>query len=230
MIEIFCDFDGTLTDRDTLWVLLDRFAPPEWYDIELKMLAGEMSERDGLKAELKMINQPDEILLSTLLKEIKPAQGIEELVALVRQEDWKMQVLSGGLLRFAGALWRQWGYGDIPLYANDHYRNGEGGIEVIEANIPRLKEHCNHCKRWHLEEALKRGSEVIYIGDGLTDFCPAEVAHRRYAKGHLLEHLQKKGLEAIPFDDLRVVAEDLKHLTAKGAIRRGGSQRAQRNL
>ena len=227
MIEIFCDFDGTLTNQDTLWVLLDRFAPPEWYNIELKMLAGEMSERDGLKAELRMINQPDEILLSTLLKEIKPAEGIEELIALVRQENWRMQVLSGGLRRFAGALWKDWGYGDIPLFANDHYRNGEGGIEVIEAAIPRLQEHCNHCKRWHIEQAIKRGSEVVYIGDGLTDFCPAEVAHRSYAKGHLLEYLHEKGLEAIPFDDLRVVAEDLKYLTAKNAKK---AQRAQRNL
>jgi len=225
MIEIFCDFDGTLTNLDTLWLLLDRYAPPEWYEIELKMLASEMSEREGLKAELRMIRQPDEILLDTLLREIKPAEGIEELIALVRQNGWKMQVLSGGLIRFAGALWRQWGYGDIPLFANDHYRNGEGGIEVIEADVPRLKEHCNHCKRWHIEEAIKRGSEVVYIGDGLTDFCPAEAAHRRYAKGHLLEHLQKKGLEVYAFNDLQEVAEDLKKFNRKDAKKAQGTQR-----
>ena len=210
MIEIFCDFDGTLTHQDTLWLLLDRFAPPAWYDIELKMHSGQMTEREGLKAELRLIRQPDEILLRTLQEDIRPAEGIEELIALVRQEGWNMQVLSGGLKRFAGTIWTDWGYGDIPLFANDHYRNGEGGIEVIEANSPRLEEHCNHCKRWHVEEAMKRESEVIYIGDGLTDFCPAEVAHRRYAKGHLLEHLQKKGLEVIPFDNLRQVAGDLR--------------------
>ena len=226
MIEIFCDFDGTLTNQDTLWLLLDRFAPPEWYNIELKMLAGKMSEREGLKAELRLIRQPDEILLRTLQEEIRPAAGIEELIALARRDGWKMRVLSGGLIRFAGALWKQWGYGDIPLFANDHFRNGEGGIEVIEANLPRLKEHCNHCKRWHIEEAIKRGSEVIYIGDGLTDFCPAEAAQRSYAKGHLLEYLQKKGIEAIPFDDLRAVTEDLKHLTAKSAKK---AQSARRN-
>ena len=210
MIEIFCDFDGTLTNRDTLWVLLERFAPPEWYQIEVGMLAGRIPEREGLKAELRMIKAPDEILMATLEAQIEPAQGSEELVALLRQKGWKMQVLSGGLIRLAGALWRSWGYGDIPIFANDHCRNGSGGIEVIEAPYPRLEEHCNHCKRWHLDEALKRGSTVVYIGDGLTDFCPAQIAHRRYAKGKLLEHLQKKGLEVIPFDDLKQVAEDLK--------------------
>ena len=134
-------------------------------------------------------------------------------------------MLSGGLRRFAGALWKDWGYGDIPLFANDHYRNGEGGIEVIEADVPRLKEHCNHCKRWHIEEAIKRGSEVVYIGDGLTDFCPAEAAHRRYAKGHLLEHLQKKGLEVYAFNDLQEVAEDLKKFNRKDAKKAQGTQR-----
>ena len=210
MIEVFCDFDGTLTNQDTLWLLLDQFAPPAWYEFELQMLAGELSEREGLKAELRLIRQPDEVLLGALRGGIKPAEGIEELIALVRQNGWKMQVLSGGLIRFAGTLWKQWGYGDTPLFANDHRRNSEGGIEVIEADIPKLKGHCNHCKRWHIEEAIKRGSEVIYIGDGLTDFCPAEAAHRRYAKGHLLGHLQRKGLEVIAFSDLREVAADLK--------------------
>lgn len=209
-IEIFCDFDGTLTNRDTLWVLLERFAPPEWFAIETGMLAGRIPEREGLKAELRLIQEPDDVLLATLEEEIRPAEGIDDLIGLVREKDWKLQVLSGGLIRFAGTLWRQWGYGDMPIFANDHRRNGTGGIEVIEAPFPHLKGHCNHCKRWHLEEAKRRGSTVIYVGDGLTDFCPAEIAHRRYAKWKLLEYLQKRGLEAIPFEDLRQVAEDLR--------------------
>jgi HAD superfamily phosphoserine phosphatase-like hydrolase len=210
MIEIFSDFDGTLTNRDTLSVLLNRFAPPQWYDIELKMLSGELTEREGLKAELRMIKASDAVLMQTLESQITPAVGIEELMGLIRRPGWKMQVLSGGLIRFAAALWQKWGYGDIPIFANDHRRNADGGIEVIEADFPHIQGHCNHCKRWHVEEALKRGSQVVYVGDGLTDFCPAEVAHRRYAKGHLWEHLQKNGQEAIAFVDLKQVAGDLR--------------------
>ena len=210
MIEIFCDFDGTLTNKDTLVVLLDKYAAADWYSIEERALTGEIDERESLRAELALITAPDDELERTLQAEIRPAEGVANFVTLVRESQWSMTVLSGGLIRFSGKLWRNWGYGDIPLFANDHTRNGDGRITVIAATTPKIKDHCNHCKRWHLEEAIGRGSTVVYIGDGLTDFCPAEVAHRRYAKRTLLDHLKKQNLEAIPFNDLNEVAADLK--------------------
>jgi 2-hydroxy-3-keto-5-methylthiopentenyl-1-phosphate phosphatase len=209
MIEVFCDFDGTLTSRDTLDLLLERFAPPSWRELDRDMLAGTISEREGLKAEMALITAPDELLLETLFAEIQPAEGLSELMAFIKERGWPMTVLSGGLVRLAGALWNRWGYGDVPLLANDHRRNGRGGLEVIEAPTPRLRERCSHCKTWHLQQARARGATLVYVGDGLTDYCPAEAAQRRYAKGHLLEHLRRKDLEVIPFTDLREVAEDL---------------------
>jgi 2-hydroxy-3-keto-5-methylthiopentenyl-1-phosphate phosphatase len=209
MIEIFCDFDGTLTNHDTLDLLLQRFAPASWRDLDRAMLAREISEREGLKREMALITAPDDVLRQTLEAEIRPAEGIEELIGLVRRKGWPMQVVSGGLIGFAGALWRSWGYGEIPLLANDHRRNAEGGIEVIEATTPRLRENCSHCKSYHLQQALQRGSKIVYIGDGLTDYCPAQLAHRRYAKGNLLTHLRECGVEAVEFENLTQVARDL---------------------
>ena len=210
MIEIFCDFDGTLTNKDTLVVLLDKFADSDWYAIEERVLAGEIDERECLCSELALLTAPDEELMKTLEEEIRPAEGLEDLVQLVRLEGWPMRVLSGGLIRFSGALWQKWGYGDIPLYANDHRRNNSGHIEVIPAGTPRIRDRCNHCKRWHLEEATTRGSKVVYIGEGLTDFCPAEVANLSYAKGNLLKYLREKGFEVVAFESLSEVVEDLK--------------------
>lgn len=210
MIEIFCDFDGTLTDRDTLVVLLDRYAQSDWYAVEERMLRGEIEEKEGLRAELAMLKACDEALMTTLEQEVNPAAGLNDFVQFVRESGWPLTVLSGGLIRFSAALWRKWGYGDIPLYANDHRRDDNGGIDVIPADFPHIRGHCNNCKRWHVEEAIKRGSQVVYIGDGLTDHCPAEAAHRRYAKGSLLEHLRKEGLEAVPFETLYDVVEDLR--------------------
>ena len=210
MIEIFCDFDGTLTNQDTLVVLLEKYADSDWYSIEKRALMGEIDEREALRAELALITAPDAVLEKTLQAEIRPAQGVDGLVNLVRGKQWTVTVLSGALIRFSGMLWKHWGYGGILIFANDHRRNGDGRIEVIPATTPKIKGHCNHCKRWHLEEAIKRGSKVVYVGDGLTDFCPAEAAHRRYAKGTLLEYLRKQNIEAIQFNDLTEVAEDLR--------------------
>ncbi|RJP78892.1 MAG: hypothetical protein C4524_05965 [Candidatus Zixiibacteriota bacterium] len=210
MIEVFCDFDGTLTSRDTLDLLLQRFAPPQWRELDAAMLSGRISEREGLKAEMALITASDEELMATLAREVRPAEGLDDLMELFRERGWPVTVVSGGLVHFAGALLRSWGYGDLPLLANSHRRNGGGGIEVVEADSPRIRERCSHCKSWHLRQALDRGATLVYIGDGLTDYCPAQLAHRRYAKGNLLAHLREQGVEAIPFRDLREVAEDLR--------------------
>ncbi|MCX6641638.1 MAG: HAD-IB family phosphatase [bacterium] len=210
MIEIFCDFDGTLTDKDTLVVLLDRYASANWYAIEEKALSGDVDERESLREELALITAPDDDLMETLEQEIHPADGLDQLIALIREKEWPMQVLSGGLIRFSGELWRNWGYGEFPFFANDHRRDSQERIQVIPSPTPRLRERCNHCKRWHLEAARRRGSQVVYIGDGLTDFCPAEAADRRYAKGNLLKYLQEQELEAIPYENLQQVATHLR--------------------
>ncbi|TKJ37943.1 hypothetical protein CEE37_13340 [candidate division LCP-89 bacterium B3_LCP] len=209
MIEVFSDFDGTLTNQDTLVLLLHRFANRDWYAIEERMLSGAITELDGVREELGMICAPDEQLMQVIDNEIEPADGLDEFMSFVQERGWRMTVLSGGLIRFSGALWDKWGYGNVPLYANDHRRDSNGCIEVISAVTPRIKNLCNHCKRWHLEEAIKRGSKVIYIGDGLTDFCPAEAAHRRYAKGNLLQYLHDKNLEVVEFKNLHDIVNDL---------------------
>jgi len=185
MIDVFCDFDGTLTNKDTLVVLLDKYTSSDWYAFEERVLAGEIDERECLRSQLALLTVPDVTLMETIQEEIHPAEGLSELVLFIKGRGWQMHVLSGGLIRFSGELWRQWGYSDIPLYANDHDRDEAGRIRVIPANTPRIKELCNHCKRWHLDTAKKCGSLIVYIGDGMTDFCASEAAHIRYAKRNL---------------------------------------------
>ncbi|MFH1735019.1 MAG: MtnX-like HAD-IB family phosphatase, partial [bacterium] len=202
MIELFSDFDGTLTDKDTLALLLDLYASSDWYAIEKKALNGEIDERQSLADEMALITASDEVLLNTLMREVHPAEGTAELVALARDRDWKMTVLSGGLIRFSRILWESWGYGGIPLFANDHGRDAEGRLTIIPAATPRLKDRCNHCKRWHLEKAKEHGATVVYIGDGLTDFCASEAADRVYAKDNLKEYLIRNGKDFIGFQNL----------------------------
>jgi len=209
MIELFSDFDGTLTNKDTLALLLDRYASSDWYAIEKKALNGDLDEREALAQEMALITEPDEVLFDTLKREIKPAEGTRELVSFIKEKKWKMTVLSGGLIRFSGLLWASWGFADIPLFANDHGRDSAGRMTIIKAKTPRIKDHCNHCKRWHLEHAKEQGAAVIYIGDGLTDFCASEAADRVYAKDKLVDYLKQNNREFIEFHSLLEVVDDL---------------------
>ena len=67
--SVICDFDGTITLKDSTDLLLDRFADPAWLDIEKEWLAGKIGSRECLERQLRLV-QADEEDLSSLLEEI----------------------------------------------------------------------------------------------------------------------------------------------------------------
>ncbi len=49
---VICDFDGTITLKDSTDLLLDRFADPAWLDIEKEWLLGKIGSRECLERQL----------------------------------------------------------------------------------------------------------------------------------------------------------------------------------
>ena len=47
-IILFCDFDGTITERDNIVDIMKQFAPPGWEDIVQDILHQRVTIRDGV--------------------------------------------------------------------------------------------------------------------------------------------------------------------------------------
>jgi 2-hydroxy-3-keto-5-methylthiopentenyl-1-phosphate phosphatase len=56
---------------------------------------------------------------------------------------------------------------------------------------------------------LKRGYQIIYVGNGISDVLPASLAHRTFATSQMLTHCKKTNLRCTPFNDLNDVVRDL---------------------
>ena len=54
----------------------------------------------------------------------------------------------------------------------------------------------------HIFKLAGRGRTNIYIGDGLSDICPAEHSDIVFAKGSLQERFTKTKKEFIPFKNM----------------------------
>ena len=67
--SVICDFDGTITLKDSTDLLLRRFAGPAWLDIEKEWLAGQIGSRECLERQLQLA-RADEEDLTILLEEI----------------------------------------------------------------------------------------------------------------------------------------------------------------
>ena len=49
------DFDGTISKKDTIDALLEKFAPASWEDIEQTWLAGEIDAVECMSRQIAMV-------------------------------------------------------------------------------------------------------------------------------------------------------------------------------
>ena len=82
--------------------------------------------------------------------------------------------------------------------------------QVIPATHARIKDRCNHCKTWHLEQARQQGSKIIYLGDGSTDRCASEAADFLFARSQLLDWCRERNIPHLPFENFHEVLAALK--------------------
>jgi len=197
--NVFVDFDGTITEIDTLVFLLDRYCGDSWRQIEDRVEAGTLSEERGLRDEIALLSVPWAEAVASVLAEVGVDPGFAAFTAWCRDRGWPLEILSGGLAPLIRAVLAREGLDRLALRANDLAFDEDGRWRVVPAASPRLRGLCNHCKSHWVQAARDGGARVVYIGDGTTDRCPAERADLVFAKGALAGWCASRGLHHVPF-------------------------------
>jgi 2-hydroxy-3-keto-5-methylthiopentenyl-1-phosphate phosphatase len=97
----------------------------------------------------------------------------------------------------------------LPIFANDLIFLDDQLIPsfpYINPDCPR----CAHCKKTHLIPDKYEDKSIIFIGDGRSDLCAADVSDLVFAKSTLAEYLKEKGADYLGFEHLGQVAESIK--------------------
>ncbi|MCK9918282.1 hypothetical protein MXD81_55085, partial [Microbacteriaceae bacterium K1510] len=47
-LVLFCDFDGTITEKDNIVAIMRKFSPPNWEEITQQILSQQISIREGV--------------------------------------------------------------------------------------------------------------------------------------------------------------------------------------
>ena len=56
MIKFFVDFDGTITKKDVVDMILERFADPSWKTVEKDWTEGKIGSRECLTKQLALVS------------------------------------------------------------------------------------------------------------------------------------------------------------------------------
>jgi 2-hydroxy-3-keto-5-methylthiopentenyl-1-phosphate phosphatase len=202
-----CDFDGTVTEKDTSFFLLDAFAQGDWRLLlreykEHKISVGEFNTK-----AFAMVKADKSTLLGALKGEVKVRAGFQELVNYCLEKGLRLVIVSNGLDFYIKAVLKDLALKNIEMHAAQASFHPEG-MEVHYVG-PDGKRLDDDFKEVYTKSFLKLGYRVIYVGNGDSDIAPAKYAHHVFARGELLAYCRENNLKYKPFENFVDVVRDL---------------------
>lgn len=182
-MRVVLDWDGTVTERDTLVMLLEAFGRP------LPDASG--SFREVMEAEMASLRLPLEEAVAWLLEHVRVRPGLRELAERHRP----LIVSSSFEETIRPILARE--EVDLEVVANRVEARPDGWRVLWRDETP-CPECGDLCKRGALPDP-----PFVYVGDGWSDHCAALLADRVVARDGLADFLDEVGAEYERFADLR---------------------------
>lgn len=208
--HIICDFDGTISLKDSTDFLLNQFGLPEWIEIEQQWEQGQIGSRSCMQQQIALLDMSEQQLESALA-EIEIDQGFLELVQFCSLNQLALSIVSDGLDRAIRMILKRYQLDHLPIIAN---RMTATTARRWQLESPYADQHClsqsGTCKCKISEPDGLR--QVVLIGDGRSDFCLAEQANVVFAKSSLLQHCQQQHIPHHPFTQLSEIIAPLNNL------------------
>lgn len=205
-----CDFDGTITQEDQSFLLLDTFGKGNWRQLLAEYREGKISVGQFNIKAFAMVKEDKQTLLDFITDKVKIRVGFSELLTYCRRNGFQFIIVSNGLDFYIDAILKHIGLRNIKVFAAQA-RFGSGGIEVKYMGLN--KSHLEgDFKATYVRSFLADGYRVIYVGNGLSDISPAKQAHHIFARDELLAYCKEASLNCTPFIDLNDVVRGLELL------------------
>ncbi len=211
-IAVQLDFDGTVTEEDVSFLLLDTYVGSRWRGYlkeysEGRIPVGTFNKRvfGMMKADRRTMT---ELVLTSDRVKVRP--GFRDLVDYCSQKGYKIIVVSNGLSFYIEAILDSLGLDHIEVYAAENNFSPDG-MKVRYVGLDG-KELEAGFKEAYTELLGGNGYNIIYVGNGASDIFSSRRALKVFATGNLLEKCREEQLECIPFTDFYDVIKGLEKM------------------
>ena len=196
---IQCDFDGTVTEKDTSFFLLDAFAQGDWRQVLRDYKEHRISVGDFNTKAFAMVKDDETTLLEELKGRVKVRSGFHELVDYCQKKGFRLVIVSNGLDFYIKAVLKDLGLDSIEVHAAQASFLPEGmKVQYIGPDGKKMEDRF---KEAYIKSFLKLEYRVIYVGNGDSDFAPAKYAYYVFATGELLAYCRENSLKHKPFEN-----------------------------
>jgi 2-hydroxy-3-keto-5-methylthiopentenyl-1-phosphate phosphatase len=195
--SLVLDWDGTVTERDTLGLLIEEFGDVALWKRTGAARGSGFSNNDGIALGFAAVRVPLAEALAWLLPRVRVRRGFHELVARHRP-----LIVSSGFRELIARVLAAEGLEpgrDLDLLANSVEPRADGWrVSFRDTRV------CGTCREPCKRASLPDGT-VVFVGDGYSDRCAALAASRVFATGALTAFLRERGVPHERFDDFHDV-------------------------
>ena len=202
------DFDGTITEQDLLDTIAQTFGDEDVYrEVDEGLDDHTLTLNEVIRREFEPVQAPLGEVRDWVLENVRVRPGFRELVDLARERDWRFVIVSSGFRELIEPVLEREGLGDLELLSNTVDPDPDGW--KVRFRVSEPCEVCGQpCKR-STAAALADGTELVYVGDGYSDRCAAELADVVFARRGLASYLEERGVPFERFEDFHSVARSL---------------------
>jgi len=198
-LPLVLDWDGTVTEIDTLHMVNDRFGDPGLFGALEDELGRRLTLDEVIARELATVTAPLAEVVAFLVEHVRVRPGFEELVA-----ERDPLIVSAGFHELIDPILDREGV-RARVVANNVTPDPSGWRATFRDDRLLCDVCGEHCKRG----AVVGLGPFVYVGDGISDRCVSLAAERRFARRTLAEWLDEQGVSYEPFGDLHDVASAL---------------------
>jgi len=206
---IQCDFDGTILEEDISFAILEEFARGDWKAIDREYIEGKITVADFNERAFGLVKAGYAEQMAFIKGREQPRPGFRELMQLCRERDIRFVVVSNGFAFYIQHIFNYLGLPDIEYHAaRVDFVNSRMHIAYYSPEGKILR---SGFKESYTDKYLREGYDIIYIGNGMSDFAPAKKCRTVFACDSLVKYCRESGLPYLHFSDFHDVIRFLLH-------------------
>lgn len=213
-MEVYCDFDGTVTIGDITDLLLESLADPAWMQVEEKWERGEIGSRECMAQQVSLI-RGGWAAVEKVLQKCKIDPYFKEFALWCKTNDIRLNIASDGIDKVITYMFEQANVTVDSIKASQLAEHADGSLELCFP-YASLDDNCQSCM-CKCELIAKRNTSQrfkVLIGDGKSDFCWSDKADLVLAKSKLVNHCREKNVIYKEFDnfaDVKRIVQEVYH-------------------
>ncbi len=223
-LAVITDFDGTLMEQDVGSVIMKAlgvFERPEIIEAMARANEEQIGSMELIKLAFPYL-EGQQAIVDQVLDQMHLREGAERFVQFCREQQMPLTILSDGMQYYIDRLLEKFGIDADGVISNPITYSEQGEFRFGLQNDNPACRWCGCCKAGVVRRLKEQGMQIIYIGDGASDYYGSGFADWIFARKSLAGYLEQEGTPFYPFqtfhDIMRVVEpkiDDFRNGTAE---------------